>query len=87
MNVTELGREVAAQLGCPESQGIKAVKAMIDAVSAELAKGGEVRLRGLGSFNHVNRAARIGRNPQTGEAISIPAKQVVKFRAAKELGE
>jgi DNA-binding protein HU-beta len=54
-------------------------------VEKTLKKGGDVPLSGLGKFKVLNRKARIGRNPQTGEQIKIPAKKVVKFTVAKNL--
>jgi len=54
-------------------------------VEKTLKKGGDVPLSGLGKFKVQNRKARMGRNPQTGEAIKIPAKKVVKFTVAKNL--
>ena len=54
-------------------------------VEVSLKKGTDVPLSGLGKFKVQNRKARIGRNPQTGEAIKIPAKKVVKFTVAKNL--
>jgi nucleoid DNA-binding protein len=54
-------------------------------VEKTLKRGGDVPLSGLGKFKVQNRKARIGRNPQTGEAIKIPAKKVVKFTVAKNL--
>ena len=54
-------------------------------VETSLKKGVDVPLSGLGKFKVQNRKARIGRNPQTGEAIKIPAKKVVKFTVAKNL--
>lgn len=54
-------------------------------VEKTLKKGGDVPLSGLGKFKVQNRKARIGRNPQTGESIKIPAKKVVKFTVAKNL--
>ena len=54
-------------------------------VEFSLKKGSDVPLSGLGKFKVQNRKARIGRNPQTGEAIKIPAKKVVKFTVAKNL--
>ena len=54
-------------------------------VEKTLKKGGDVPLSGLGKFKVQNRKARMGRNPQTGDAIKIPAKKVVKFTVAKNL--
>lgn len=67
----------------------KDVKVFLDGltntVEKTLKKGGDVPLTGLGKFKVQNRKARIGRNPQTGEQIKIPAKKVVKFTVAKAL--
>ena len=56
-------------------------------IATEIKKGGEVPLTGLGKFKVSSRKARMGRNPQTGEAIKIPARKVVKFTVAKPLKE
>lgn len=67
----------------------KDTKAFLDGLTAvvekTLKKGGDIPLSGLGKFKVQNRKARIGRNPQTGEAIKIPARKVVKFTVAKNL--
>jgi len=61
------------------------LESLTDVVTKEIRKGGEVPLTGLGKFKVSHRKARIGRNPQTGEEIKIPAKKVVKFAVAKAL--
>ena len=61
------------------------LESLTDVVTKEIKKGGEVPLTGLGKFKVSRRKARMGRNPQTGEAIKIPAKKVVKFTVAKTL--
>jgi DNA-binding protein HU-beta len=58
---------------------------MIDSVTSSLKKGDEVSIAGLGIFSAKMRPARTGRNPRTGESISVPAMRVPKFRAAKAL--
>jgi nucleoid DNA-binding protein len=67
----------------------KSAKAVLEGLTAlvtdTLKKGGEVKLQDLGKFKVVNRKARVGRNPQTGEPIKIPAKKAVKFYLAKSL--
>ncbi len=63
----------------------KALEAFTSAVSAELKKSGKLGLVGCGTFSVVKRKARTGRNPQTGKAIKIAAKKVVKFKAGKAL--
>ena len=61
------------------------LESLTDVVTKEIRKGGEVPLTGLGKFKVSRRKARMGRNPQTGEEIKIPAKRVVKFAVAKAL--
>ena len=57
------------------------------AISTTLHDGGEVRIRGFGTFTAEDRAARTGRNPRTGEKVEIGARKAVKFRAARALGD
>ncbi|MCE5213036.1 MAG: HU family DNA-binding protein, partial [Deltaproteobacteria bacterium] len=64
-----------------------ALEAYIGAVTKELKKAGKLGLVGFGTFSVVKRKARIGRNPQTGKAIKIAAKKVVKFKAGKTLAD
>jgi DNA-binding protein HU-beta len=64
-----------------------ALDAYVDAVTKELKKGGKLSLVGFGTFSVSKRKAREGRNPQTGAAIKIPAKKVVKFKAGKDLAD
>jgi DNA-binding protein HU-beta len=61
------------------------LESLTSLVTKEVRKGGEVPLTGLGKFKVSKRKARMGRNPQTGEAIKIPARTVVKFTVAKAL--
>lgn len=56
-----------------------------DTIIEQLASGGRVELRGFGAFSVRSREARTGRNPRTGEAVAVPAKQVVHFKAGKEI--
>ncbi|MGC9189045.1 MAG: HU family DNA-binding protein, partial [Sulfurihydrogenibium sp.] len=65
----------------------KAVNAAIEAVAEAIAKGERVAIPGLGVFNIRERKARKGRNPKTGKEITIPARKVVSFTAAKSLKE
>lgn len=64
-----------------------ALDAFVSVLSAALAKGDSITLTGFGSFKTLKRAARKGRNPQTGKEIKIPAKKVAKFTAGKGLKE
>jgi DNA-binding protein HU-beta len=60
---------------------------MVEAVTKSLTKGDRVSLVGFGSFSVAKRAARTGRNPQTGKAIKIAAKKVAKFKAGTDLNK
>jgi len=63
------------------------VKVVLEALSAALARGGRVEIRGFGSFGLNYRPPRQGRNPKTGEKVKVPAKYVPHFKAGKELRE
>jgi len=63
------------------------VKVVLEALSASLARGGRVEIRGFGSFGLNYRPPRQGRNPKTGEKVKVPAKYVPHFKAGKELRE
>lgn len=64
-----------------------AVKMMLDAMSESLAKGDRIEIRGFGSFALNYRPPRVGRNPKSGEKVSVPEKHVPHFKAGKELRE
>lgn len=85
MNKTELVAAIADQAELSKKDAEKAVKAFTEVVAAELKKGGKVQLVGFGTFEVVKRAAREGRNPQTGKAMKIKASKAPKFKAGKAL--
>jgi DNA-binding protein HU-beta len=85
MTKTELIAIIAGAAGITKAAATKALDAYVGAVTKELKKSGKLGLVGFGTFSVVKRKAREGRNPQTGKAIKIPAKKVVKFKAGKEL--
>ena len=85
MNKTELVEAIAKDSGLSKAASEKAVKAFVDVVSKELKKKGKVQLVGFGTFETSKRAARTGKNPQTGAALKIPAATVPKFKAGKAL--
>ena len=85
MNKGELTEAVAARAGLSRSEAAKAVDAVLDSITATLAKGSSVSLVGFGTFSVKARAARAGRNPRTGETIHIPASNVPGFKAGKGL--
>ena len=63
------------------------VSAIFDSITDQLSKGGRVELRGFGAFSTRQRDARVGRNPRTGEAVSVDAKRVPYFKPGKEMRE
>lgn len=85
MNKSDLIAAVAERAGLSRSQSSAAVEAALDAIVDTLKKGGDVRLVGFGTFQVVNRAAGVGRNLRTGEAIKIPASKAPKFKAGQVL--
>lgn len=87
MNKTDLINAVASEAGMSKIDAEKAIKATIGAISGSLATGGSVTLVGFGTFSVMERKARTGKNPRTGESIKIPAKKVAKFKPGKLLAE
>ncbi len=85
MNKTELVDAMAKASGLSKKDSEKALKAFTETVTKELKKKGKVQLIGFGTFETTKRAARTGRNPQTGKDIKIPAATVPKFKAGKAL--
>lgn len=85
MNKTELIAAVAEKAEISKKDAEKAVKAFTDAVAEELAKGGKVQLVGFGNFEVSERTAREGRNPRTGETMTIAASKTPKFKPGKAL--
>ena len=85
MNKTELVAAMAEQTNLSKKDAEAALKAFIDVVSEELKKGEKVQLVGFGTFETSERAAREGRNPQTGETMEIKASKTPKFKAGKAL--
>jgi DNA-binding protein HU-beta len=85
VNKSELIDQIAKSADLSKAAAGRALDATVAAVKASLKKGGEVSLVGFGTFYVSKRAARAGRNPQTGAAIKIKAAKVPKFRAGKAL--
>lgn len=85
MNKTELISAVAEKSELTKKDATKAVEALLDVLTDSLSKGDKVQLIGFGNFEVRDRAARSGRNPQTGEAIEIPASKVPAFKPGKAL--
>ena len=85
MNKTELVAAIAEKAGLSKKDSEGAVKAFTDTVAEQLKAGEKIQLVGFGTFEVAERAARTGKNPQTGEAIKIPASKAPKFKAGKAL--
>ena len=85
MNKTELVDAIAKETGLTKKDAGNALDAITETVSKALKKKDKVQLVGFGSFETSKRAARTGKNPQTGEAIKIPAAVVPKFKPGKAL--
>ena len=85
MNKTELVAAMVKESGLTKKDAEAAVKAFTDVVAKELKKGGKVQLVGFGTFEVAERSERQGRNPKTGEAITIPASKSPKFKAGRSL--
>ena len=84
MNKAELIDKLAKDAGITKTQANEAIDSFTNCVVASLKKGDRVTLVGFGTFSVSERAARNGRNPQTGEVIKIKARKVPKFKAGKE---
>ncbi|BBF44775.1 DNA-binding protein HBsu [Lachnospiraceae bacterium KM106-2] len=85
MNKAELVAAIAEKTELSKKDSEKALKAFIDVVTEELVKGEKVQLVGFGTFEVSERAAREGRNPQTGKTMTIAASKAPKFKAGKAL--
>ncbi|MBD5087806.1 MAG: HU family DNA-binding protein [Lachnospiraceae bacterium] len=87
MNKAELVAAIAEKTELSKKDSEKALKAFVDVVTEELTKGEKIQLVGFGTFEVAERAAREGRNPQTGKTMTIPASKAPKFKAGKALKE
>lgn len=87
MNKTDLITQVAAESGLGTKEATKAVEGFMTVVTKALAKGDKVQLIGFGTFEARERSSRTGRNPQTGEEITIAASIVPAFKAGNKLKE
>ena len=83
MNKSEFIEHIVATLGLSKADAERALNAMTSGITNELKKGGQVVIAGFGTFKVSHRAARVGRNPQTGEVINIAAANVPVFKAGK----
>ena len=87
MNKAELIAAMALEMNTAKHTADAALDAFTKVLSNQLAAGEELTIPGLGSFSVINKAARNGRNPKTGETIQIAARKAVKFKAYKALND
>ena len=87
MNKEELVQEVAKKANVTQKEATEVLTSLIDTIQKTVAKGKKVTLVGFGTFEPRKRAARTGRNPQTGKELKIPAKTVPAFSAGKNFKE
>ncbi len=87
MNKTELINQIAESADITKKAAGEALQGFMMAITDTLVKGDKLQLIGFGTFSVSERAARDGRNPQTGKAIKIPAKNVVKFKVGSKLSD
>jgi DNA-binding protein HU-beta len=87
MNKTDLIQLVADKIGFTKKDSEKAVNAVLEGIMETVAKGEKVQIIGFGTFEKRDRAAKIGRNPSTGQQIKIPATSVPAFKAGKGFKE
>ncbi|MDX8389918.1 MAG: HU family DNA-binding protein [Mariprofundaceae bacterium] len=85
LNKAELIDHVAATADLTKASASGAVEAVLSGIAGALGKGDSVSMVGFGTFSVVDRAARIARNPRTGDAINVPASKSPKFKAGKAL--
>ena len=85
MNKTELIAAAAESTGLTKKDTEKVLNAALESIAAALAQGDKVQISGFGSFEVKEREARVGRNPQTGEAMEIAASRIPAFKAGKTL--
>ncbi len=87
MNKTDLINNIAAKSGMTKKDVETVLNGLLGEITEALAKGEKVQLIGFGTFETRNRSSRVGRNPQTGKTITIPATKVPAFKAGNKLKE
>lgn len=87
MNKGDLVEKVAQECNMSKAAAEQALNSVLGAITEAVSGGDKVTLVGFGTFSASNRAAREGRNPQTGKTIKIPARKVVKFKAGSKLAD
>jgi DNA-binding protein HU-beta len=87
MNKSQLVLQIASRMDSTKPTAEAALNAVIESIAESLAKGEAVSLVGFGTFNTAKRRSKVGRNPKTGDQMTIPETTVVKFKPGKSLKE
>lgn len=85
MNKNDLAVEIVKESGVTKVDALKVIDSFVEVVSEELVKDGKLTLVGFGTFKTITKKQKKGRNPRTGDSITIPKKRVVKFIPGKKL--
>ena len=86
MNRSDLIDEMASKFGQLSRADVElAIETLLSAMAAALARGSHIELRGFGSFSLSHQAPKLGRNPRTGQSVSIPARRAIHFKPGKDL--
>src|SRR6516165_7810078 len=87
MTKTDMARAIADGMGLTRSQVSEVIRRVLDGITEALVSEGRIELRNFGVFEVRGRRPRRARNPRTGEAVDVPARRVVTFKAGREMGE
>lgn len=87
MNKAQLVEKLSEKTKLPKNQAESFLEAALEIIQKTVAKGDDVKLVGFGTFSHLDRKARTGRNPKTGQTVEIPSGRVPRFKPGKEFKE
>ena len=87
MNKGDLIEKIVSEVNITKADAARVLESIVDGITQSLKRGERTTISGFGTFSVSKRNARVGRNPQTGEPINIPARRVARFTAGKELKE
>jgi DNA-binding protein HU-beta len=87
MNKGDLIEKIVSEVNITKADAQRVLESIVDGITQSLKRGERTTISGFGTFSVSKRKARVGRNPQTGEPINIPARRVARFTAGKELRE
>ena len=87
MNKGDLIEKIVSEVSITKADAARVLESIVDGITQSLKRGERTTISGFGTFSVSQRKARVGRNPQTGEPINIPARRVARFTSGKELKE